>query len=330
MSFKKKFTTIALLGTATAATIHIINKAIEYSATLYNYLAQPEGNYYDWRFGKIFYTKQGEGSPILLIHDLDVSSSSYEWNAVVSTLSKINTVYTLDLLGCGRSDKPNLTYTNFLYVQLITDFIKHIIKEKTDVISTGASGSFTIMACANDNDIFNKIMLVNPASLIELAKIPTKRTKMLKHIINLPIIGTLIYNITVAKNMIEENFEENYFYDNSKIDSKAIDTYYEAAHNKAMASKFLFASIQSRYTNANIIHCLKNINNSIFIITGNGNPLNEAFADQYANQIPAIEVFGIENTKYLPQLEAPTAFIEQVDVLFELSIKTCDKEEISA
>ena len=48
-----------------------------------------------------------------------------------------NTVYTLDLLGCGKSDKPNFTYTNFLYVQLVTDFINNVIGEKADVIVTG-------------------------------------------------------------------------------------------------------------------------------------------------------------------------------------------------
>lgn len=326
MSLKKKFTTIALLGTSTGFAIHFINKAIEYSATLYNYLAKPDGNYYDWRFGKIFYTKQGTGTPILLIHDLDPSSSSYEWNAIVNLLSRTNTVYTLDLLGCGKSDKPNLTYTNFLYVELITDFVKHIIKEKTDVIATGYSGSFTMMSCANDNQIFNKVMLVNPSSLIEQAKIPTKRTTMAKHLINLPIVGTMIYNIALAKNIIEENFEDIYFYDKNKVKQKDIDTYYEAAHNKATSSKYLFASIKSRYTNANIMHCLKNINNSIFIITGNANPLNSEFANQYANQLPAIEVFGIDNIRRLPQLEAPESFVDQVDILFELTAKTEDTE----
>ena len=52
------------------------------------------------------------GTPVLLIHDLSPLSSSYEWCRYAKKLEKQHTVYTIDLLGCGRSEKPYLTYTN--------------------------------------------------------------------------------------------------------------------------------------------------------------------------------------------------------------------------
>ena len=64
--------------------------------------------------------KKGEGTPLLLVHDLNCASSNYEWKYVVDDLSKRHTVYAIDLLGCGHSDKPKMTYTNYLYVQLLT------------------------------------------------------------------------------------------------------------------------------------------------------------------------------------------------------------------
>ena len=48
-----------------------------------------------------------------------------------------HTVYTIDLLGCACSEKPGVTYTNFVYVQVICDFIRNVIGEKTDVITSG-------------------------------------------------------------------------------------------------------------------------------------------------------------------------------------------------
>ena len=68
--------------------------------------------------------------------------SSMEWDKVIDTLSREHTVYTIDLLGCGKSDKPAITYTCYLYVQLLTDFIRDIIGEKTDIVATGASVFF--------------------------------------------------------------------------------------------------------------------------------------------------------------------------------------------
>ncbi len=120
-----------------------------------------------------------------LIHDLNVSSSACEWDKIVSELAKTNTVYTIDLLGCGRSQKPR----PYLYeLPVCTNdhwiFIHHVIGEKTDVIATGESGTFVLMACTIHNTVIDKIMLVNPGDLVSLAKIPTKRTKLMRHIIN--------------------------------------------------------------------------------------------------------------------------------------------------
>lgn len=65
----KLLTLAALLGTATGV-IHITNRFIDATSQLKDMLEQPHGKTYDWRFGKIHYTKQGHGSPLLLVHDI--------------------------------------------------------------------------------------------------------------------------------------------------------------------------------------------------------------------------------------------------------------------
>lgn len=318
MSWKKKLTTCTILTGTSLGIMHVVNRLVYYISTMDNLLLNKDEKYYDWRFGRIFYTKRGSGSPILLIHDLNVCSSANEWDKIIDELSLTNTVYVIDLLGCGRSSKPNLTYTNYLYVQLITDFINHIIGKKTDVIATGESGAFVLMACANDSSVIDKVILVNPDDLVSLAKIPTKRTKMLRHIINAPIIGTFIYNILINKRTIESDFRTRYFYDQNNIDEQSIMTCFEASHKNNTHSKYLYASIKSRYTNANVMRCLKDLNNSIFIIVGNANPENALIANQYQNQLPSIEIIGIDKTKHLPQLELSQEFIDQVKILFDI------------
>ncbi|MDY5846508.1 MAG: alpha/beta fold hydrolase [Bariatricus sp.] len=311
---KKKFSIIALITALTTITMHIINKLIYYIATIDNLLNNTEGNFYEWRFGKIFYKKQGEGTPILLIHDLNAHSSGCEWKRCSSSLSENHTVYTIDLLGCGRSDKPNITYTNYLYVQMLNDFIKHVINEKTDVIATGTSASFAVMACNTNEDLINRIVMVNPPSLSDLSKAPTKRTKILKWLIQIPILGTLLYNMLQAENYIEEIFQTDYFYNPELINSMSVKSYFESAHLDNSHSKYLFASIIGRYTNANILHCIKNITNSMYIIAGEGNPEQIEIADHYQKCVPAIETISIPETKYLPQLEKSEKFIEQINI----------------
>ena len=55
--------------------------------------------------------------------------------------------------------------------------------------------------------------MVNPLSLTELAKCPNKRTKTLKFLIEIPIIGTLLYNIIHSREAIDEKFVDKYLYE---------------------------------------------------------------------------------------------------------------------
>ena len=116
MKAKNKIITAILLSAGAAVGTALINKYIKMSAISRNLLAQPEPRCYRWRLGNIYYTKTGTGKPLLLVHDLTHASSSCEWDSLIPFLKEHYTVYPIDLLGCGRSEKPNLTYTNFLYV----------------------------------------------------------------------------------------------------------------------------------------------------------------------------------------------------------------------
>lgn len=311
---KKHIRNFLLLSTLTTISIYGINKAISISSNMKNILKTDKGKFYNWRYGNIFYTKQGKGSPLLLIHDLNPASSSYEWHKLLKYLTKQYTVYTIDLLGCGRSDKPNITYTNYLYVQLITDFIKNVIGSKPDVIATGDSSSFTLMACNMDPEYFNKIIVINPANLSELCKTPNKRKNALKFFIDIPIFGTMIYNIVFTERTIKNVFHNDYYYKNHLVPTRILDAYYEAAHSDKSHGKYILSSIKSYYTNINIVHALKNINNSICLIGSNAKSDNEDIINSYTSYNPAIETFYVDESKYLPQLEVPQRLFEIIDL----------------
>ena len=317
MSLKKKIITGITITSTSALVIHIINKFIYYSASLDNLLDNPSGAYYDWKFGKIYYKKMGKGYPLLLIHDLNTYSSGHEWNKVLKKLSMTNTVYRIDLLGCGRSDKPNLTYTNYLYAQLISDFIKRVIGQKTNVIATGESGAFAISACNNDDSIIKKIILINPPDIKEVSKIPNKRSKVSANLISLPIIGTFLYNILTRKTNIENLFKELYFSKYNIAEDELVQTYYEAAHMGTGSPRYLLASLNSHYTTVNLKHCLKSLTNSIYLIMGKDKDKNDEIADSYQSIMPSIEAETIDRTKQLPQLERPDEFMKKIEIFLE-------------
>ena len=302
---KHKLLTTSILFALATGIIYVINRLVFATAVLKNLLKSSADNYYNWRFGKVYYKKKGHGSPVLLIHDLTVYSSAYEWNKIVNELAEAHTVYAIDLLGCGRSEKPRITYTNYLYVQLIADFIKNVIGEKADVIASGYSGSFTILASYTNPEFISKIILINPPSLASLNKVPSKRSKLYKFILEFPIFGTLIYNIKTCQSNIQLLFTEKYLYNPFSVTPEMVDTYYEAAHKSLSNSKFLLSSLVAGYTNNNITHALKEINQSVTILYCEGENDSEKIAESYTTCNPAIESCMLKHAKHLPQLETP-------------------------
>ena len=53
---------------------------------------------------KIYYTEQGSGVPVLLLHGWGASSES--WRGIMSVLSDKCRLVAPDLPGCGQSDLP--------------------------------------------------------------------------------------------------------------------------------------------------------------------------------------------------------------------------------
>lgn len=306
-----------LLTGLAAGCIYGINKIIETSSMIKNLLSEHTGHFFEWKYGNIFYTKSGEGSPILLIHDLYPASSSIEWNYMIKKLEKNHTVYAIDLLGCGRSDKPNFTYTNYMYVQLITDFIKKIIEQKTDVIATGNSCSFTLMTANMEEGILNKLFFISPPSLESLQLNPNKQNNFIKKILELPIIGTFFYNLRMTEKKITDLFEKEYYKRKNDIPVKLKNYYYESAHANHSAGRFLLGSILGNYTNINIIPALKKIENEIYLIGSRDINQSIAIIDSYLNYDENIETAYLSNCNKLPQLEEPEKLYQILRMFYE-------------
>jgi len=302
------------IGSAAISTIHIINKIIFSTSVVTGVTVFNNKLNYKWKFGNIAYTKTGKGKPILLIHDLKNTSSTYEWKEIIKKLSKSRTVYALDLLGCGYSDKPNITYTAYLYVQLLDDFVTDIIGKRTDIAVTGDSCPLAIMACYSNSMIFDKLILINPENIGKSTLIPNKKSNIFRILLNSPIIGTLIYNVCMSKRNIQLYFKNELFYNSEKISKAILNAYHENAHLYGSSAKFLYTSTKCRYTTASIGRAISEINNCIYIIAGDSETNIDLIIEDYISINPAIEVALISHCKHLPQLEKPDALLKQFNI----------------
>ncbi|MCQ2509483.1 MAG: alpha/beta fold hydrolase [Lachnospiraceae bacterium] len=305
--------TLASLAVGTTVAIHIVNTLIDKKAD--TGLLDKENTFtYNWRLSPVTYKKYGTGSPILLLHELSACSSSYEWNRVIEPMAKDHTVYVLDLPGCGLSEKPNVTYTNFFFVELITDFMKNMIQEPCDVIATGISASLAITSCNCDRSLFRKLILVNPASPQQLGQIPGKRSRFRKGLLAVPIFGTMLYHMLISRKMLTKEFTQRLFFDAAKVTPEQIETYYESGHRDGSKGRFLMSSITGHYVYFHVAHALQSIDNDIVIVGGDKQEYIQDTIQSYQRMNPAIESVLVEDTKHLPQLESPDEFLKQISV----------------
>ena len=88
---------------------------------------------------KMHYIDEGEGDPILLLHGNP--TSSYLWRNIIPHLTPKARCIAPDLIGMGKSDKPDIGYRFFDHVEYIEGFIEKMgLKNITLVIHDWGSG----------------------------------------------------------------------------------------------------------------------------------------------------------------------------------------------
>lgn len=73
---------------------------------------------------KIHYVEMGQGQPMVFIHGMP--TSSYLWRNIMPPLADVARCIAPDLIGMGKSDKPDIAYTVFDHIEYIEAFIKEL------------------------------------------------------------------------------------------------------------------------------------------------------------------------------------------------------------
>lgn len=311
MGNKKNNGTLLKLGVLAAGalvSIHCINQFIFYLARK-DEKQKRKDLIHHWTYGDIHYRVDGAGMPLLLIHDLSTGESSKEWNKIKDTyVQNGHKVFTIDLLGCGSSDRPAIEYTNYLYVQLLTNFVKEVIGDTCDVITNGISSSFILMADKLDSSLFHKIIFVNPLSISAAKQTPDKLDSIKKRIIELPVIGTFIYNLVFSHSECESAARQSLV--NASLTNTVAKKLYKNAHKPGSNARFLYASIISHYIMIDTEPALRSCSKQLYLIFGADNKNTAQTIDEYMSIRPGVSITTINNTKNYPHMERPTRFVK--------------------
>ena len=83
-----------------------------------------QSKFLDVKNSKIHYIDEGEGDPIIFLHGVPVCN--YLWRNIIPELSDKARCIAPDLIGMGKSGKPDIDYRIFDHIDYITEFIDQL------------------------------------------------------------------------------------------------------------------------------------------------------------------------------------------------------------
>jgi 4,5:9,10-diseco-3-hydroxy-5,9,17-trioxoandrosta-1(10),2-diene-4-oate hydrolase len=112
---------------------------------------------------RVHYQRAGSGPPLLLIHGL--VGSALNWRLNIEDLSKDSTVYAIDLLNMGQSDRvPGLDASLLATASAIARWMEAVGLERADVAGHSHGGAVAMMLAAQHPERVGKMILFAPAN----------------------------------------------------------------------------------------------------------------------------------------------------------------------
>lgn len=109
---------------------------------------------------RIHYEKTGTGSPVILVHGFP--GSTFTWRKLIPLLSEDYTVYALDLLGFGLSEKPtNGSYDFAAQAYLITGFMDAVGLSSAHLVGHSMGGIIVARAAEQSPARFHRLVIID-------------------------------------------------------------------------------------------------------------------------------------------------------------------------
>lgn len=130
-------------------------------------------NYVEVLGSKIHYIDEGSGDPVLFIHGNP--TWSYQWRNVIPHVAPYARCIAMDLIGMGRSDKPDIEYRFFDHMRYVDGFIQALgLKRITFLFHDWGSALGFHYAMRNEENIkglaFYEAILRSRESWAEMAE----------------------------------------------------------------------------------------------------------------------------------------------------------------
>jgi pimeloyl-ACP methyl ester carboxylesterase len=255
----------------------------------------------------VAYQDLGQGDPIVLVHSFGPGHDSEEWRAVATELAPHHRVVALDLLGWGRSDKPECAYDADLYIQLLGDFIEDVVGGRCVVAAAGLSAAYAVQIAVDRPQALGALGLVVPSGIDAEGDEPDLRDALVHWLLRTPILGTSALNLYTSRTALGQHLRREVLAAPERADASRVEQLYGSSHQPGAHAAL--AAYLSGYSNHSAVEALARLNLPLWLAWGRQArtpPLETA--DLWLQRAPQTELEVFEDSGNLPHLERPTAF----------------------
>lgn len=222
----------------------------------------------------IYFTQQGHGDHIILLHG--IGASSYVWRFLTPKLAETHTVTAIDLLGFGLSDKPDtFKYDLDSQCDVIIELLKQLDISKCTIVGSSMGGTIALRLTQLKPEMFTKVIALSPAADPRIAFFDLNRISFLS-----PVVKPLVTEKFV-KQIMKRVYSEKHLITEENI--KAFAEPY--SNNRGAVDSFVKSFTLLR--DPRVFDSLDTITNPVLILWGQKDriiPLK--FAQKIQNKIP--------------------------------------------
>ena len=159
---------------------------------------------------QMYVASSGDGNPVILVHGF-ASSVWTSWHLNFHALAERFHVFGIDLMGFGRSDRPELQYGVELFAEIIRSIVDYYNLKKPNLVGWSMGGGVAIQYALRYPDNLAKLVLVDASRLRQ-----TTPAEMRRSTVKSSPDGSLI------RDRVRKDWEQ-YFYNKDKVPEEIID-----------------------------------------------------------------------------------------------------------
>lgn len=236
-------------------------------------VAAISGAYWQWRGQSIYYVKVGTPqpgrSPLLLVHGFGASTD--HWRKNLEGLQSEFEVWAIDLLGFGRSAKPDWQYSGELWREQLHDFIAEVVGQPAFLAGNSLGGYAILTVAAQYPDALRGLILLNSAGPFSdsLPPAPSPLQKLTKRILLSPWASYLIFQYSRRRSTIRKTLQKVYL-DPSAVTERLVEEIYRPSCDRGAVKVFasVFKSPRGETVDALLARC----GCPILLLWGEGDP----------------------------------------------------------